>query len=311
MFKKIGLVFSIMRRFAGIWAVGYAAGKILAALMTPLVLLLTQRLIDVITAGGDVLYPVLGLIAALLVAMAVSSSSGQMEELLKVGLKRRLDAGFAEHLIGKFGRMEYAGFEDRGVQNVLERMGDDPQDAVLRFYDDVTGFAAGFMGYLGTLILFSQVSWWFPASFGGLIILIIFLDYLAAKMMNDMFSGQTERERQMDYYSELLSNKHSLFELKTFAAVRYIQALWRKLNREVLKERLHTTIRSERYLALSLLAMFGWAVLLLVTVVQRFSQGMISLGLMVSLVGSMETLLSIEGDISYILSNIARHSLVI
>ncbi len=72
-------------------------------------------------------------------------------------------------------------------------------------------------------------------------------------MMNTLFNSQSEQERRLEYLSGLLNSKTSLFELKIFSAIDYILSKWKKTNKKVLDERVKTTIRSQKYFAISAL----------------------------------------------------------
>ncbi len=127
--------------------------------------------------------------------------------------------------------------------------------------------------------------------------------------MNEMFNNQTENERWLSYYAGLLSDKNSLLELKVFSATSYIMNLWKTKNKKVLQERLKTTIRAQKYFAISSGIILIWIGILIYSMIQGISLATVSLGLFVSLVGSTGSLLGITEQLSYIFSNITGHYL--
>ena len=224
-------------------------------------------------------------------------------------MKRKLDGQFTQHIIDKYRKIDFACFDETNIQDTLSRMGNSPQDLILNTFLDFMSAVSTFISIAGILLIFSQVFWFLPIIFVLIIPLMIWFDYKAMSIMNDMFNNQTEDERWLSYYEGLLSDKNSLLELKAFSATNYIMNLWKVKNKKVLTERLKTTLRAQKYSFVSGMLILVWIGILLYTIVQGVSLSTVSLGLFVSLVGSAESLLGYSEQLSYTFSNLARHYL--
>ena len=74
-------------------------------------------------------------VGLLLCAMLFSSAGGGfLNGILYIAIRRRLNIGMTPDIVGKFKRLDYACFEDKDVQDTLERMSRDPQDKVFQLF---------------------------------------------------------------------------------------------------------------------------------------------------------------------------------
>lgn len=112
--------------------------------------------------------------------------------------------------------------------------------------------------------IFAQISNTFVFTFILLIAPTFFLNLKSADTMNQMFKQQSLKERMFFYLGNLLSNKHSMLELKVFNASKYISGKWRTMVSDVLNERLKTTIRSQKYFLFSLVLFRLWSASILI-----------------------------------------------
>jgi len=280
--------------------------------MTPLSLLFTQNLINGFVAyfnsGASSLLIVLwgGL---LIVSMFLASGTDFISGIQSINMKRQLDKEFTQNIVNKYRKIDYYCFEDANTQDTLTRMGNSPQDLILNTFKDVMAALSIIISIIGIILIFLQISWWLPLIFFLLIPIMIWLDFKAMRLMNEMFNNQTKDERLLGYFSSLLSDKNSLLELKVFSAVNYIMDLWRTKSKKVLRERLKTTIRAQKYFAVSSVIILIWIGTLVCSLVHGINDKTVSLGLFVSLIGSVGGLLGITERLSYTFSNIARHYL--
>ena len=302
----------IMWKYARLATLLKFAEVIFFSAMTPLSLLFTQNLIDGFAAYFDsktgissiVLWSIL-----LILSMFFVSGTGLINNIQSINMKRQLDDKFTQHITEKYRKIEYACFEDKKIQDTLSRMGNSPQDLILNTFQDFTSALTSAISIIGTVFIFAQVSWTLSFVFFFIIPIMVWLDYKAMKIMNDMFNSQTEDERWLSYYAGLLSEKNSLLELKVFSAVSYILNLWKIKNEKVLQERLKTTISAQKYFAISSAIILTWMGILIYLMIQGVAHEVVSLGLFVSLVGSAGSLLGITEQLSYTFSNITRHCL--
>lgn len=236
----------------------------LSAVLAPLSIYFTQRIIDAVSGivtNGDnwnALVPwAVSLLLSLLFYNAIGG--GFFDGLLYISIRRRLNIGMTPDVVEKFKRLDYACFEDKDVQDTLQRMSSDPQDKVFQLFLSILGLFQCTIGVVGAALIFAQAGWWFVIGFAALLVPMIWLDFKAADMMNTMFNNQSAEERMMHYLGGLLSNKSSLFELKIFRATDYIAKKWRGISRDVLDTRVKTTIRSQKFFLISTILFKCWS----------------------------------------------------
>lgn len=314
MVSHIATTFKVMFTYARTAFIFKLLEVVLTAAMIPLSLLFTRNLIDgfaLYLNGSEPISTSVVWGILLVASLFVSSSTTFINGLQSIGMRRQLDQAFTPHIIRKYSRIPYACFEDKDVQDTLNRVGNSPQELILQTFQDVTAALSAMITIVGVVLIFFQLVWWLPLVFLVLIGVMIALDFKSMKIMNDMFTSQTGDERLLNYYAGLLADKNALFELKVFAATSYIKQCWHNKNNLVLRTRLRTTLRAQRYFAVSSLLVLLWVGLLLYILIGSLETRSITLGLFVSLAGSALTLIGVSENLSYIFSNITRHYLLV
>lgn len=266
MFRKSLRTIGILFRYAPGLTVIKLVQLGLTGVMAPLSIYFIQRVIDAasdVVVQGEGWKPLAVWCVCLLGALLFNSTEGGfLDGILGIAIKRRLNSGMTPNIVDKFKRLEYACFEDKDVQDTLQRMSSDPQEKVFQLFLSVTGVLACMMAMAGSALVFAQVGWWFMAGFLVLLVPVVWLDFKAADMMNTMLNSQSTDERRMRDLGNLVAGKAALFELKLFGATEFIMGKWRGLAHQVLRTRVKTTFHAQRYYLVSLLLFKVWAALL-------------------------------------------------
>jgi ABC-type multidrug transport system fused ATPase/permease subunit len=286
----------------------------LTGVMAPLSIYFIQQVIDAasgVVAHGASWRPLAVWCACLLGALLFNSTEGGfLDGILFIAIKRRLNHGMTPNIADKFKRLEYACFEDKDVQDTLQRMSSDPQDKVFQLFLSVTGALSCIIAMAGSAVVFAQAGWWFMAGFLALLAPTVWLDFKAADMMNTMFNSQSTDERRMRDLGNLVAGKAALFELKLFGATDYIMGKWRGLARHVLSTRLKTTFRSQRYYLASLILFKIWTAFIMITLVSAAVRGDMTIGLFTALIASIGAVLSNAELLSHTLQRLRSRYLL-
>lgn len=285
---------------------------IITAIISPLALFFTQKLIDsmVLYINGNNSISIIMLWGGLLLlTVFIAENSILIDSIQRINIQRNLNQGFTESIINKFKKIEFSCFEDSEIQDTLNRMGNAPQDMILEIFLNVLEIISLIITIIGLMVFFAQVSAWFSFVFIVILIITIKLDFKAMYMVDKMFNSQTEEERRMGYLSELLSNKDSLLELKIFGVTEYITAIWKKKAENVLNERLKTTIRSQKYFAVSGVCVLLWIAIMVFVLIYSVINSKISVGIFVALVSSLTSTMNTINALSQSCVNLSRRYL--
>lgn len=281
-----------------------------SALSTSIILYATQNLIDSITIyttyGSNYSGTIYIWIMILMAAMLLSKSLPVINSRINIEFQEKLNKKFSVDIINKFRKLPYQSFENSRYNNILLRMGDRPQERILNVFNDVIEILSLFITVFSLIILFFQVSFLVSMLYAFIIVIMMFLDFKSINMMNQMFRNQSLSERQLNYYRELLSDKHSLLELKVFGALSFIREKCKKKNENVLDERLKITIKSQKYYAFSSICIIMWISMIIFSLVSAFFHHNITVGIFASLIGSAGTVLSSTEALSFKISNVAQ-----
>ena len=287
--------------------------SILTAILTPMSIYFTQLLIDNIgryTNGLVSLSYIMGILILLLLSILFLAGSGFFDNLINISLQRSVNQNLTAIIVKKFLTVDYWCFEDRDIADTMNRMGGAPQNNILNIFLNTLNSLTLLITILGTAVVFAQVSIWFSILFLVILIPMLWLDFKAMDMMNTMFNDQSEQERRLGYLSGLLNTKNSLLELKIFGAIEYILTKWKVLNKKVLDERVKTTIRSQKYFAVSTVLIILWSSLVVAVLIWKIYHSTISIGIFVSLIGSAGTILGLSETLSKTFSSLSQEHLI-
>jgi ABC-type multidrug transport system fused ATPase/permease subunit len=286
----------------------------ISAVLAPLSIFFTQRIIDTVSGiiiNGDNWNGIIPWVALLLFAMFFSSvGGGFLNGILYISIRRKLNIGMTPDVVEKFKRLDYACFEDKDVQDTLQRMSTDPQDKVFQLFLTILGVLECMIGVIGAALIFSQAGWWFVVGFAALLVPMIWLDFKAANMMNIMFNEQSTDERKMHYLGGLLSNKSSLFELKIFRATDYIAKKWRGIAHTVMDTRVKTTLHAQKYFLISTILFKCWSFFVVLSLVTTVVSGNITIGIFIALIASTGAVLDNADTLSHTVQNMRQRYLL-
>jgi ABC-type multidrug transport system fused ATPase/permease subunit len=314
MFRKSLKSIAILFRYAP----GLTVLKIIqigfSAALAPLSIYFTQRIIDTasgIITNGDNWQGLVSWVSFLLLAMFFSSMGGGfLNGILYISIRRKLNIGMTPDVVEKFKRLDYACFEDKDVQDTLQRMSSDPQDKVFQLFLNILGVIECMIGVVGAALIFAQAGWWFVVGFAALLVPMIWLDFKAADMMNTMFNEQSTDERKMHYLGGLLSNKSSLFELKIFRATNYIAKKWRGIAYTVMDTRVKTTLHAQKYFLISTILFKCWSFFIVLSLVSAVVNGNVTIGIFVALIASTGAVLDNADTLSHSVQNLRQRYLL-
>lgn len=313
MFKDSLRSISVIWRCAKLPVILKILQSILTAILTPMSIYFTQLLIDNIerfTNGVVSLSYIIGILILLLLSLLFLASSGFFDHLINISLQRSVNQNLTTIIVKKFLTVDYWCFEDRDIADTMNRMGGAPRNNILNIFLNTLGSLTLLITILGTAVVFAQVSIWFSILFLVMLVPMLWLDFKAMDMMNTMFNNQSEQERKLGYLGGLLNTKNSLLELKIFGAVQYILTKWKSLNKKVLDERVKTTIRSQKYFAISTVLIILWCGLVVAVLIWKIYNSIISIGVFVSLIGSAGTILGLSETLSRTFSSLSQEHLI-
>jgi ABC-type multidrug transport system fused ATPase/permease subunit len=309
-FNSISLVF----KYARFPCVLDMLQKAAAALSLPLSVYFTQRVVQealAIINHGAAPGRIGPSLAGLFVVILFQESGACLDSLINLMLRRDLDGRFTGIIAEKYRTVDYRFFEDPAASDAMSRMGQEPQYRILEIYRRSLESLSMLAAMAGTSLVIARVSPLFSLLFFAAAALQILLSSKAIRDMNAMFSGQSPRERELAYLSGLLEQKDPVFELKLFGSVKYILDKWKRINRQVLNERLSTTIKTERYAAASFLLIIAWTAFVFVYLLNALAVRRVSIDMFIAVIISLNAVLALGDSLSWTFSELLRKCLFV
>ena len=287
---------------------------IISALSIPFQLFCIQKLIDVLQnyISGQASFEYILMWSMLLMLTHLFSANIHfLNTFLDISIKKNLNDKLPDAIIERFSKIEYSCYEDSKSMDILEKVGEKIQEKILQVFNDTISFFSNIISIIGVMLVISQISWLFSIIFVIILFAIMLINYKSMYIMNNMFFNQSPKERELNYYCRLLSDKKSLFELKIFSCISYIKNKWYHINKDLFKERIQINRKSQKYFLLSSLLNLFWIAVVIIYTIYKLKYNEIMLGLCISVLGSAITLLSLVENTSYAFSNLTLNSMYI
>lgn len=209
----------------------------------------------------------------------------------KQRMKRKLYGQFSTKVLEKFSKIQYSAYESEQTLNIIKRMGNAPQENILQFFEAFLGLFSEIISALCYAVVFASLSVWCMIlgllAFG----IMLFFDFRRMRIMANLYDEQTQEERLMESYEQMLGNKTVVYDLRVAGAVAFLLEKRKRLSDLIVKERYHRTIQSQLVYEYGDLVVVAWMAIILFFLVDSFIKGTITIGLFVTLVGSLQQII--------------------
>lgn len=259
----------------------YTIGYFVPAFFTGLQMLLVQQIVDsgmaLVQENGE-LRPVIWwstLLVVMLTLWVSLQKLAQYESLaIRTKLTKRMAPDIADRLVG----LEYASFEEKGVQEVFQRMSNEPQQLVADCFDRAMINVQGTMSLLFSMAVFFSISVW--VGVGVLLIGIptTILGYFSAGKRRLISRQSVDAKRRMADLKGLLSNKHAMYEMKLFSSEELFTRKWDRSSDELADITMREGRKALVMDVASNLLQILYIIFIIFTVSYSFFQGSITLG---------------------------------
>ena len=232
-----------------------------------------------------------------------------MESYISILLEKKLNETFSEQILEKYLKIQFQCFENPKIQDMINKVGSQPQNIFLTLFFQITNIISMVISIAALVVVFFRVSIFLSAIFLVVIIVMIYGNIKATEYLNSMYLEQTQAERKMGYLYSLMSEKHSVLELRIFDAISYIKGKWDGINSTTLKERIKKTIYSEKYKIISNLGLLGWIIGLIGILAFKLYYHQISVGIFTSIITSATSAVAMSKAIAESVADISRKHL--
>lgn len=244
------------------------------------------------------------ILLSILYSVAIS-----MENYISISLEKKLNESFSEQILEKYLRLPYQCFEDSEMQDLINKVGSQPQSIFSTLFFHITNIISLIISIVTLIFVFLRVSIFLSVIFFIVILVMVYGNIKATEYLNSMYLEQTQEERKMEYLYGLLSEKHSVLELRIFDAISYIKDKWNDINAKILRERIRKTIYSEKYKIISNLGLLGWIIGLIGILAYKLYYNQISVAVFTSVITSATSAVGLSKAFADSVSDISRKHL--
>lgn len=311
MFKQLPKTFKVIYKYIPVQAIIMMIVELFCAIFPSISLILSQNLINNVENflyGNNDITSVIVTIAIMVICILIIECRPPIIVVLIISARRKLNKTFSKDILNKFKRLDYFCFEDSKTQDLLKRMGDNYHEKYLEEYQNYCNIISKLIGLITLCLILLQVSIWAVITYIICVILICIVQYQEIKIQMTVWFDQSIKARKSDYYSKILSEKHSLYELKLFNSISYIKDKWIKNENDMLKEKLKANFKSQKYSIISGLILISFIGGLMITLFNGVVNKFFSIGVFVAVIGSVSSFINSTDSFVWLLSSIGESS---
>jgi len=280
----------------------YTVTALISGFFTPVSIYCLARLIDGVAAfidGGEDISQAAAWGGLYVFSLFLIEMFWLVQPKMGRFMNRRLRNTLPPVVIKKLTEIEYHHFEEQRFNDILNRVGNRPQQYIVySAYLSIILIIQEFIRLIGLLGLFFAASLWIGIGASMIGVPITILNSHAAERAQRMSRETTTDQRMGEYLQGIFSDKHSAYEVKIFRAKNYFLDLWRENTRKIdvwYKKTTKTNLWVSSVVSLLKIAYTSFAVF---TLVLGFISGNIGLGVLISVIGALLLLFGIIDGIA-------------
>lgn len=225
-------------------------------------------------------------------------------------LKQEVSYSLSDSVIEKLCKIKYGNFEKKQTHDILERIDRQSAEKICNVYACVVDTLSFSLDVAVIALYLVKNSALIGIFYGCTLFVVVFMNYKAMACMNEMFFEETPNERRIRYLEEQLSTKESVYELRMYNAIPFVLHELRQKNKNVLKERLARTVKSQKYCLLSDISKVLWIGSVFVFGYLCVTGNRMETGTWIVLLGMVSNVLSTVDRVSYEISGISENIVV-
>lgn len=239
-------------------------------------------------------------------ALTASALYGFAWNRLNWHLRRSLTGSLTPAIAEKFSRIEYAYFENAEFQDVISRMSQEPQEKVHAAFRNVVDAVMRLLTLIGILGIFFGASFWIGMGAVLIGIPMWLLKIYALGRRNRTLGEATMDQRIGEYQQDLFIDKDAAYEIKVFRAREHIMDMWYETTDKIMKRADRIQKELIQVESIADLLKIAYAAFAVAGLTAGFLAGNIGLGVLVSVLQSVERLLSSMDNVSNSVSELGR-----
>lgn len=229
----------LMFCYAPLQAVLVILGLYIPGFFGGLQIILVQRLVDfsvvfVQTGNGlnDVIIAGVMLVLMLFLWVFLQRIASYEGKVMETRVVRRM----APELIDKLENLEYSSFEDKGAQEVLQRLDHKSLQMFIKCFMKTVVTTQTIVSIFFMLCVYCTISVWIGVGLFVITVPMVALKFSSSSKLEEIYRNSTDDKRKMTDLKLLLKNKHAMYEMKIFQSQPFLSEKWEEYSNKIVTE---------------------------------------------------------------------------
>lgn len=227
------------------------------------------------------------LLVALLFFWVVFQQLAQYE--FKV-IETKLTRYMAADIMEKLQKLEYAAFESKEAQQVLQRVSNMPWMNISQCFNKTIISLQTVLSIVFVLGVYMTISEWIGIGLFLIAVPMLALNFSATSHYHHVLRDLTEEGRRMQDLKQLIRSRHAMYEMKVFGSQALLSDKWKEAGDRVESEMKKGGLRTIALEGIGKLLNVVYYVFIIVTLAYSLMHGTVTLGQFVAAISSIGSL---------------------
>lgn len=288
----------------------YLVSALTGAAFTALQVVFLEKLIDQIYLMGDGTDMKSVIFSAFFYIMSVFLSQIYTFMMSKMGkyLSRELALKLSPEILDNLERIEYCFFEDTRFNDIMNKMGDNPQQMIHNTFFSVISSINSVMKLAGILLFFFRAS--FFLGIGALLLGVpmAVIEVCSTDRQQKLNRENTPEKRREKNIQDLFEDKNAILEFKVFGCFPYMITYWRKIRNLIRNRQKSITKRAILFRSLICVMKIIYVGFVIVFLGNKLLARLVTIGTFISIIASVEKMYGILNTAAYSLSTLGART---
>ena len=246
------------------------------------------------------------LLVALLFFWVVFQQLAQYE--FKV-IETKMTRYMAADIMEKLQKLEYAAFESKEAQQVLQRVSNMPWMNISQCFNKTILSLQTVLSIVFVLGVYMTISEWIGIGLFLIAVPMLALNFSATNHYHRVVMDLTEEGRKMQDLKQLIRSRHAMYEMKVFGSQELLGRKWKEAGDRVESEMKKGGLRTIALEGIGKLLNVVYCVFIIVTLAYSLMYGTVTLGQFVAAISSIGSLTGKVNSSAWSVSETIRYAL--
>jgi ATP-binding cassette subfamily B protein len=280
---KMKLFYNIIKSYPAAIIIKLPLAIISGAIL-PLTMLLSQRMIDSISAGGTQAYIYVALLGLVFLLSIICS---HYDDYLTTQISNKVDFNFGKQIFLECEKISYDNYENANTYEIIGRILNKYKSVAMDTIGLLSSFVRIVTMFIGIFYYLVMIRWWILPILLITVVPVFILTIHTSLKEYDTFSKYYPFFRKAQYLSGLITGRDAIKESRLFQYHNFVEKMWETSIRRFQTEQVHANLGPRFLAGFCVLLQYAITILNLFLISPSVTSGALSIGIFLAIAQAM------------------------